>query len=95
MISGTEDLLSLLQPIHEQKKISESNKVTVSMVYQRRLDVFKYLHSHIRVNRFGKDLAEYLHQGYVMWMRKQVIEIHKVAWFLHPRNRCERLTPMD
>lgn len=86
-----DELITLLQPIHEQQKISEANNATFDKVYTRWLDIQLHLTTQSRQNRFREEINDFLMTKFCPRLNKQINSAHHSAHYLHPANLHKRL----
>lgn len=78
-----DDLLLVLQFIHEQQKMSENNQVTVDKIYIHWIDIQTHLNQCIQSNRFDQAIKEFLWIQFTSWLTKQIMILHRVTHYLH------------
>jgi hAT family C-terminal dimerisation region len=103
-------LLELLEPIHTLQKMSEDNHATISYVYPRWTQLESHLKKIANSNSlFAADVKAYLETKPVdgiklnkidkrNWTRrrqKQLLPIHRVAYFLDPLNSKAKISEIE
>lgn len=88
--SDLEDLIAILEPIHELQKMSESQKGTVASVSQRWLDISTHLNGIAKgPNVFSQVISQFKNsdngKSWAERLKKQLSPLHWAAFFLHPR----------
>lgn len=81
--SGLDDLITILRPVHEAQKISESNSATVDQVYERWLQLQRHLNRNAAQSRFEYDLHHYLVLRFRQRLNRQLNSSHRTAHYLH------------
>jgi hypothetical protein len=95
-----EDILSILEPISELQKASESNHASITYVYPRWMKIKEHLQqiAGSAANLFAKAISGYLintnpkGRTWKIRIKKQLLSLHTLAYFLTPLNR---LKPMN
>ncbi len=77
------DLLFILQFIHEQQKMSKNNWVIVDKIYIHWIDIQTHLNQCIQSNRFNQAIEKFLWIQFTSWLTKQIIILHKVTYYFH------------
>jgi hypothetical protein len=85
-------LQSLLKPIHEAQKMSESTHSTLDKVYPRWVQIQSHLNtlSQPGSNPWAHEVAAYMRRGASGWIErteKQIVPVYIVAYILNPANR--------
>ena len=77
------DLLLVLQFIHEQQKMSENNQVIVDKIYIYWIDIQIHLNQCIQSNHFDQAIKEFLQTQFTFQLTKQIMILHRVTHYLH------------
>jgi hypothetical protein len=85
-------LQSLLKPIYEAQKMSESTHSTLDKVYPRWVQIQSHLNmlSQLGLNPWVHEVAAYMRRGASGWIErteKQIVPVYIVAYILNPANR--------
>ena len=90
---------SVIKPIHEKIKMSESNKTSLNKVFPQWIDLQSHIskYSQPGSSPWWEDIKAYKERvgtgGWEDRMRKQLLPVHLAAYMLTPANREMELTP--
>lgn len=92
-------LQTIIQPIHEKIKMSESNKTSLNKIYPQWIELNSYILKYAEpgTNHWWEDIYRYVNRvgtgGWEDRMKKQLLPVHLAAYMLTPENREMELTP--
>lgn len=75
--------------------MSERDKSTLNLVYDRWLAIQRHLTHQTCYNCFGSSIWDFLAKRFLERLHKQILPIHRVAHYLHPENHDKRLPTLN
>lgn len=74
-----DELITILRPIHEHQRMSESEDATIDKVYTRWFDIKLHLNAQTRYDRFREEIEVFLLEKFSSRLNKQVNSAHRSA----------------
>ncbi|TQS37546.1 hypothetical protein Golomagni_01975 [Golovinomyces magnicellulatus] len=88
---------TLMRPIHESQKMSESNRATSAHVYPRWIGFNTHFQNNRAIGPFTADINAYLNRvergGWSNRIKKQLLPIHTAAYIFTPLNHAAEIMP--
>jgi hypothetical protein len=89
-----EELCDIFQPLHIMQKASEASNAGIMEVAERWCKLQKLMPEKARFTGFSQEINEYFTgDGFKSRERRQILPIHRVAYFLNPTTINEDLGP--
>lgn len=88
---GLEETERILAPIHDRQRLSEADSALIHSVMPAWLAIREHL-SDLPQDRLQAPVETILNSVWEARFAKQVMDLHRVAWALHPEQYCQPIT---